>query len=110
LWFIVVGRTTVGCCRGRVEGVCAVELFVEVLAGGDCLTAMVGGLLLQPLGLGCLDVGFGLSGAGFGGGLLGARFALHDLSTFFTGLTADGFGFGVAVVIALVAGHPAENT
>ena len=77
------------CRGGRIQFFCPVPLFVEMVAGGCCLAAVGGGLLLQTRGLGRFDVSFGLRGAGLGGGLIGECFALLDPQCFFCGLAAD---------------------
>lgn len=77
-WFVVDGRAGVGCWGCRVQSVGAVELSFEVVARGDRFIAVDGSLLLQTGGLCRFDVGFGLGGAGFGGGLVGEGFLLFD--------------------------------
>jgi len=84
-------------------------LFVEMVAGGCCLAAVGGGLLLQTRGLGRFDVSFGLRGAGLGGGLIGECFALLDPQCFFCGLAADVFGFVVALMLARPLRQPYER-
>ena len=64
---LFVGGARCFICRGgRIQFFCPVPLFVEMVAGGGCLAAVGGGLLLQTRGLGRFDVSFGLGGAGLG--------------------------------------------
>jgi len=64
---VLCGWSAVFHLSGRPDPVfCPVPLLVEVIAGGGCLGAAGGGLLLQTGGLGRFDVGFGLGGAGLG--------------------------------------------
>ena len=50
--------------------------------------------------MGGFHVGFGLGGAGLGGGLIGECFALPDPQCFLRGLAADVLGFVVALMLA----------
>src|SRR6202171_1865958 len=109
LVFLAVGGP--GCfgrLRGRIHRVRAVQLLVELVSGRRRFAAVGGGLLLQTGGLGRLDVGFGLGGAGLGGGLISQCFALVHLQCFVLGGLADLVGYGVAVLVAFVARHPRD--
>jgi tetrahydromethanopterin S-methyltransferase subunit C len=64
---------------------------------------------LQTGGLGRFDVGFGLGGAGLGGGLVGECVALPDPQCFLGGLAADVVGFVVALMLARPLRQPYEH-
>jgi hypothetical protein len=109
LWFVVGGPAGVGSWGCRIQCVRAIPLLVEVVARRDRFAAVDGSLLLQTGGLSRFDVGFCLSGAGFGGGLVGEGFVLFDLQRFLPGALADLVCFDVAMLVAFVACHPRES-
>src|ERR1700677_4183302 len=107
---LAVGRPRrFGCLRGGIHLVRAVPLLVELVTGSRRPAAVGGGLLLQTGGLSRLDVGFGLGGAGPGGGLVGQCFALLYLQCFLLGGLADLVGFDVAVLVAFVGASPCDG-
>src|ERR1700691_5105154 len=109
LFLAVGGPRRFGCLRGGIHLVRAVPLLVELVTGSRRPAAVGGGLLLQTGGLSRLDVGFGLGGAGPGGGLVGQCFALLHLQRFLLGGLADLVGFDVAVLVAFVARYPCDR-
>src|SRR5689334_5817370 len=70
---------------------------------------MIGGLLLQTLGLRGFDVGFSLCSTGFRRGFFGVSFALRDVPLLITGLASNALGFSAAAFVPLVAGDPGDG-